>query len=153
MKQPFAKGLIVGGAITNAMVVTKGRLPGGHWSTHRDAEQPLMVTDRHERYPKPDGKYTFDKLSGVFTTGNATRDDAPSHIRIQQRVPRELAEAWSWMCPAGVYEVPERTRSRRGPPPRRPDRQSLQLRAVRRDHRQGRPPDAARGRRRAGLPG
>jgi electron-transferring-flavoprotein dehydrogenase len=107
MKQPFAKGLIVGGAITNAMVVTKGRLPGGHWSTHRDAEQPLMVTDRHERYPKPDGRYTFDKLSGVFTTGNATRDDAPSHIRIQQRVPRELAEAWSWMCPAGVYEVPE----------------------------------------------
>ena len=59
------------------------------------------------RYPKPDGKYTFDKLSGVFLTGNATRDDAPSHIRIQQRVPRELAEAWAWMCPAAVYEVPE----------------------------------------------
>ncbi len=107
MKQPFGKGLIVGGAITNAMVVTKGRLPGGHWPTHRDADQPLLLTDRHERYPKPDGKYIFDKLSGVFTTGNATRDDAPSHIRIQQRVPRELAEAWAWMCPAGVYEVPE----------------------------------------------
>jgi electron-transferring-flavoprotein dehydrogenase len=107
MKQPFAKGLLVGGAITNAMVVTKGRLPGGHWATHRDADQPLMVTDRDTRYPKPDGKYTFDKLSGVFTTGNATRDDAPSHIRIQQRVPRTLAEAWQWMCPAAVYEVPE----------------------------------------------
>ena len=48
-----------------------------------------MLTDRHARYPKPDGKYTFDKLSGVFLTGNATRDDAPSHIRIQQRVPRD----------------------------------------------------------------
>jgi electron-transferring-flavoprotein dehydrogenase len=107
MKQPFGKGLVVGGAIANAMVVTKGRLPGGHWSTHRDADQPLLLTDRHERYPKPDGKYTFDKLSGVFLTGNATRDDAPSHIRIQQRVPRELAEAWAWMCPAAVYEVPE----------------------------------------------
>jgi electron-transferring-flavoprotein dehydrogenase len=66
-----------------------------------------MLTDRHTRYPKPDGKYTFDKLSGVYTTGNATRDDAPSHIRIQPRVPREVAEAWQWMCPAGVYEVPE----------------------------------------------
>jgi electron-transferring-flavoprotein dehydrogenase len=107
MKQPFGKGLFVGGAITNAMVVTKGRFPGGHWATHRDAEAPLTLSDRHKRYPKPDGKYTFDKLSGVFLTGNATRDDAPSHIRIQQRVPRELAEGWAWMCPAGVYEIPE----------------------------------------------
>jgi electron-transferring-flavoprotein dehydrogenase len=107
MKQPFARGLIVGGAISNAMVITKGRLPGGHWATHRDADQPLILTNRHERYPKPDGKYTFDKLSGVFLTGNATRDDAPSHIRIQKRVPYELAEAWQRMCPAQVYEIPE----------------------------------------------
>jgi electron-transferring-flavoprotein dehydrogenase len=107
MKQPFAKGLIVGGAIANAMTVTKGRFPGGHWATHPDAESPLLVSDRDKRYPKPDGKYTFDKLSGVFMTGNATRDDAPSHIRIEKRVPREVAEAWQWMCPAGVYEVPE----------------------------------------------
>ena len=107
MKQPFGKGLIVGGAITNAMVVTKGRFPGGHWATHRDAESPVEVSDRDKRYPKPDGKYFFDKLSGVFLTGNATRDDAPSHIRIEKRVPREVAEAWAWMCPAAVYEVPE----------------------------------------------
>jgi electron-transferring-flavoprotein dehydrogenase len=107
MKQPFAKGLIVGGAIVNAMTVTKGRFPAGHWPTHRDAEAGLLMTDRHKRYPKPDGKYTFDKLSGVFLTGNATRDDAPSHIRIEKRVPREVAEAWQWMCPAGVYEIPE----------------------------------------------
>ena len=107
MKQPFAKGLIVGGAVVNAMTVTKGRIPGGHWPTHRDAESGLLMTDRHKRYPKPDGKYTFDKLSGVFLTGNATRDDAPSHIRIQQNVPRVIAEAWAWMCPAGVYEIPE----------------------------------------------
>jgi electron-transferring-flavoprotein dehydrogenase len=107
MKQPFAKGLVIGGAIANAMTITKGRFPGGHWTTHRDADQELLVTDRNARYPKPDGKYTFDKLSGVFLTGNATRDDAPNHIRIQRRVPRELAEAWQWMCPAQVYEVPD----------------------------------------------
>jgi electron-transferring-flavoprotein dehydrogenase len=107
MKQPFGKGLVIGGAITNAMVVTKGRFPGGHWETHRDADQPLLMSDRNKRYPKPDGTYIFDKLSGVFLTGNATRDDAPSHIRIQRRVPREVAEAWAWMCPAGVYEIPE----------------------------------------------
>ena len=107
MKQPFGKGLIMGGAITNAMVLTKGRFPGGHWATHRDAEAPLRYSGREERYPKPDGKYTFDKLSGVFLTGNATRDDAPSHIRIQQRVPREVGDAWTYMCPAGVYEIPD----------------------------------------------
>ena len=70
--------------------------------------RPAAAADRpSQALSKPDGKYTFDKLSGVFTTGNATRDDAPSHIRIQQHVPRPLAEAWAWMCPAGVYEVPE----------------------------------------------
>ena len=107
MKQPFARGLILGGAITNAMVVTKGRFPGGHWATHRDADSPVQLSDRDKRYPTPDGKYFFDKLSGVFLTGNATRDDAPSHIRIEKRVPREVAEAWAWMCPAGVYEIPD----------------------------------------------
>ena len=44
MKQPFAKGLILGGAITNAMVVTKGRFPGGHWATHRDADSPVAIS-------------------------------------------------------------------------------------------------------------
>ncbi len=107
MEQPFEKGLVLGGAIVNAMVLTKGKFPGGHWRTHRDADAPLLMTDRHERYPKPDGRYTFDKLSSVFATGNATRDDAPSHIRIEKHVPREVAEMWQWMCPAGVYEVPE----------------------------------------------
>jgi electron-transferring-flavoprotein dehydrogenase len=107
MKQPFAKGFFVGGAITNAMVLTKGRFPGGRWSNHRDADAPVSVGSKKDGYPKPDGKYTFDKLSSVFITGNATRDDAPNHIRVRKRVPRELAETWRWMCPAGVYEIPE----------------------------------------------
>jgi electron-transferring-flavoprotein dehydrogenase len=107
MKQPFAKGFFLGGAITNAMVVTKGRLPGGRWANHADAEAPVAVGRKKDGYPKPDGKYTFDKLSSVYITGNATRDDAPNHIRVQKRVPRALAETWQWMCPAGVYEIPD----------------------------------------------
>ena len=43
----------------------------------------------------------------MFVSGNATRDDAPNHIRVHQNVPREIAETWRWMCPAGVYEIPE----------------------------------------------
>jgi electron-transferring-flavoprotein dehydrogenase len=107
MKQPFGKGFFVGGAITNAMVVSGGRFPGGRWSNHPDAEAPVELGAKKDGYPRPDGKYVFDKLSSVFITGNATRDDAPNHIRVQRRVPRALAETWRWMCPAGVYEIPD----------------------------------------------
>jgi electron-transferring-flavoprotein dehydrogenase len=72
---------------------------------HADDSQPMFIGNSKSRYPKPDGSYLFDKLSSVFISGNASRDDAPSHIRIQRRVPRELAETWRWMCPAAVYEI------------------------------------------------
>jgi electron-transferring-flavoprotein dehydrogenase len=106
-RQPFAKGLIRGGPLVNLMIATKGRFPGGRWSLHRNDAQPMFMGDSKDSYPKPDGKYLFDKLSSVFISGNATRDDAPNHIRVRKRVPRELAETWRWMCPAGVYEIPE----------------------------------------------
>ncbi|MGI8800652.1 MAG: FAD-dependent oxidoreductase [Solirubrobacteraceae bacterium] len=107
MKQPFYKGFFVGAAAVNAMMATKGRFPDGRWSNHPDADQPMFVGRRERRYPKPDNKYTFDKLSSVFITGNATRDDAPNHIRVRRNVPIEIAETWRWMCPAGVYELPD----------------------------------------------
>jgi electron-transferring-flavoprotein dehydrogenase len=107
MKQPFGRGFFVGGAIANAMEISGGRFPGGRWPNHRDAESPMTIGERNKRYPKPDGKYTFDKLSSVYISGNATRDDAPNHIRVRREVPREIAETWVWMCPAGVYEIPE----------------------------------------------
>jgi electron-transferring-flavoprotein dehydrogenase len=107
MKQPFRRGFFVGGAITNAMVATRGRFPGGHWETERDADAPMVLGPRAASYPRPDGTLTFDKLSSVYISGNATRDDAPNHIRVRRRVPRTLAETWRWMCPAGVYEIPD----------------------------------------------
>ena len=88
-------------------MLPEGRFPGGRWRNHRDADLPVAMGGKNQGYPKPDGKYFFDKLSSVFISGNATRDDAPNHIRVQKEVPRELAEAWAWMCPAGVYEIPE----------------------------------------------
>ena len=106
-RQPFQKGLIKGGPLVNLMIATKGRFPGGRWKIHRNDAQPMFIGKTKDGYPKPDGKYTFDKLSSVFISGNATRDDAPNHIRVQKRVPREIAETWAYMCPAGVYEIPE----------------------------------------------
>ena len=91
MRQAFSRGLVVGGALAGI----DGRhrrapLPGGRWKTHRDADVPVL--DRASAsYPAPDGKLTFDKLSSVFASGNRSRDDQPDHIRIQHRVPREVA--------------------------------------------------------------
>jgi electron-transferring-flavoprotein dehydrogenase len=105
-RQPLQKGLLVGGAISGLQQISKGKLPGrADW--HRQDEKPMFVGDTKDVYVKPDGKYTFDKLSSVFITGNATRDDAPNHIRVRKHVPREIAETWRWMCPAGVYEIPD----------------------------------------------
>ncbi len=105
-RQPLQKGLLIGGALSGLQQISKGKLPGrADW--HRNDEKPMFIGDTKDSYVKPDGKYTFDKLSSVFITGNATRDDAPNHIRVQKHVPREIAETWRWMCPAGVYEIPD----------------------------------------------
>ncbi len=105
MRQVFDKGFFMGGALASAMTISKGKLPPKNYATHPNAEAPLRRTNRAARYPAPDGKLTFDKLSSVFASGNRTRDDQPNHVRIQTQVPRELAEMWEWMCPAHVYEV------------------------------------------------
>ena len=105
MRQAFDKGFFVGGGLASAMTVSKGKLPPGDRETHPNAEAPLLRTNRSAGYPAPDGVLTFDKLSSVFASGNRTRDDQPSHVRIRRHVPREVAEMWSWMCPAQVYEV------------------------------------------------
>jgi electron-transferring-flavoprotein dehydrogenase len=107
MRQPLSKGLVFGGVMGSAMVATRGAFPGGHWENEDDAEIPVEIDGAAGSYPAPDGEYTFDKLSSVFLSGNATRDDAPNHVRVQTRVPREIAQTWVSMCPAQVYEIPE----------------------------------------------
>jgi electron-transferring-flavoprotein dehydrogenase len=107
MRQPFSKGFFLGGAIASAMTITKGAFPGGHWSQEDDAEHAVEIGKAGDMYVKPDNELTFNKLDSVFLSGNATRDDAPNHVRIQTRVPREIAQTWVSMCPAQVYEIPD----------------------------------------------
>ncbi len=106
-RQPFQRGFVLGAPLVNLAIASKGRLPRGRLAWHRNDERPMFVGRTSRSYPKADGRYTFDKLSSVYISGNATRDDAPDHIRVQHSVPRELAETWRWMCPAGVYEIAE----------------------------------------------
>src|SRR5579859_294684 len=106
-RQPLHRGFIQGAPVSGISIITKGKLPPGRMEWHRDDQEPMFIGDTRERYVKPDGKYTFDKLSSVYISGNATRDDAPNHIRVHKKVPREIAETWVYMCPAGVYELPD----------------------------------------------
>ena len=162
MRQVFSKGFFVGGAAGVRRWTSRAAAsPAATGRTHDDASVDVFIGKRWKKYPKPDGKYTFDKLSSVFATGNQSRDDAPSHIRIKKKVPLELGLMWQQMCPAQVYEVPEeileqaaegRERRGRSQAGDRDRDRAVELRAVRRHHRQGRTPDSARGRRGPELP-
>ena len=105
MRPAFKRGFWLGGMMAGAMTASFGRFPPRDAKLEPDAAPELLRTGRAARYPEPDGKLTFDKLSSVYASGNRTRDDQPSHIRVAEHVPRDLAELWERMCPAQVYEV------------------------------------------------
>ena len=106
-RQPFQRGFILGAPLVNLAIATRGRLPPGRLAWHRDDERPVFVGSTARRYPKPDGRYTFDKLSSVYISATRPATTRPTTSACAPNVPRELAETWRWMCPAGVYEIPE----------------------------------------------
>jgi electron-transferring-flavoprotein dehydrogenase len=102
MRLAFKDGFYVGGAKAGLMTLTKGAFPGGKIEMEPDAAVPR--TRRPTKAFVPDGKLTFRKLDAVFKSGNATRDDIPSHLIIGVDISPEVAEFYEHMCPAGVYE-------------------------------------------------
>ncbi|WP_416908818.1 MAG: electron transfer flavoprotein-ubiquinone oxidoreductase [Polymorphobacter sp.] len=62
-------------------------------------------------YPKPDGVYSFDKLSSVFLSNTNHEEDQPIHLTLKDpEVPIKVNlplydEPAQRYCPAGVYEV------------------------------------------------
>lgn len=102
MRQAFDHGFVPGVVLAGLMTIAGGAFPGWRFQTRRDADEPLFIEKRE--YPKPDGKYTFDKLTSVHASGNSSRDNQPNHLRIEVHVPKEVGEAWIHMCPANVYE-------------------------------------------------
>ena len=102
MRLAFKDGLYVGGFKAGLMTVSGGRLFGGRMEMPEDAAAPRRVA---EPAPfTPDGKLTLGKLDAVFKSGNATRDTIPSHLLVGPDVSAEVAEFYSHVCPAGVYE-------------------------------------------------
>lgn len=103
MRQVFGRGFFLGGVLASTMSATKGLLSAGAVHTERDDSQVLLNTRRSSGYPAPDARLIFDKLSSVFASGNKTRDDQPDHIKLERRVPPEVAAMWVNLCPAHVY--------------------------------------------------
>ncbi len=62
-------------------------------------------------YPRPDGVFSFDKLSSVFLSATNHEEDQPAHLKLKDpKVPIEVnlpkyGEPARLYCPAGVYEV------------------------------------------------
>jgi len=62
-------------------------------------------------YPKPDGVFSFDKLSSVFLSATNHEEDQPAHLKLTDpTIPiavnlARFAEPAQRYCPAGVYEV------------------------------------------------
>jgi electron-transferring-flavoprotein dehydrogenase len=105
MRPAFKYGFVRGSLLAGAALNSLGKLPPGDLTLESDAEVPMFTGNRDRGYPQADGKLAFDKLSSVYLSGNKTRDDAPSHILVDNKVRREVAETWAHMCPAQVYEV------------------------------------------------
>ena len=102
MRLAFKDGFWLGGLKAAVMTLTNGRFPAGKIDMAEDAATPRRVTT--ESTFTPDGVLTFGKLDAVFKSGNATRDTIPSHLIVADNVPPEVADFYSHMCPAGVYE-------------------------------------------------
>jgi len=84
------------------MTLTAGAVPGGRIAMARDADSPREV---HPAVPfVPDNVLTFSKVDAVFKSGNATRDAIPSHLIVGHDIPGDVADFYSHLCPAGVYE-------------------------------------------------
>ncbi|HXG72114.1 MAG TPA: electron-transfer flavoprotein:ubiquinone oxidoreductase [Gemmatimonadaceae bacterium] len=95
-------GFYLGGIRATLMTLTRGAFPGGKIDSERDADVPRRADPPAPFVP--DGKLTFSKLDAVFKSGNATRDDIPSHLLIGPDIGSAVAELYVHMCPAGVYE-------------------------------------------------
>ena len=90
-----------------SMPFTLSHLKPDH-GTLRNAEKCIRID-----YPKPDGEYSFDKLSSVFLSNTNHEEDQPIHLTLKDpEVPinynlPKYDEPAQRYCPAGVYEIIE----------------------------------------------
>lgn len=102
MRLAFKSGFYAGGVKAGLMTLTGGRLLGGQIKAEEDAAEE-KESGPAERFV-PDNTLTFSKVDAVFKSGNATRDSIPVHLVVGKDIGGDVAEFYSHVCPAGVYE-------------------------------------------------
>ena len=103
MRLAFKKGFYRGSIKAGLMAMTGGRFPGRKIPMEPDAEVPKKVSAAKPFMP--DGTLSISKVDAVYKSGNITRDDIPCHLIPKEGVAAEVAQFYSHLCPAGVYEV------------------------------------------------
>lgn len=111
-KPLMSKGLYAGTFLVGIdQVVFGGKAP---WTLHHKHADHECLRPAAEftpiKYPKPDGKLTFDRLSSVFISNTNHAEDQPIHLTLKDpTVPVRInmaiyAGPEARYCPAGVYE-------------------------------------------------
>lgn len=98
MRHAFKSGFYLGGLKAGLMTLTNGLFPAGSAHGVEDAKEPKNFSQPAET---PTG---MSKVDGVYRSGNKTRDDIPQHLIVGQDITPEMADFYSHVCPAGVYE-------------------------------------------------
>ncbi len=98
----FKSGFFAGGVRAGLMQATGGTFPGRRIGSRSDADESRAK--RLGLAGAYDGAHSVAKVDAVFRSGNATRDDIPSHLVVGTHVSPEMADLYESLCPAGVYE-------------------------------------------------
>jgi electron-transferring-flavoprotein dehydrogenase len=104
MRLAFKDGFYLGGFKAGLMTISGGALFGGRIEKPEDAAHPREPVPSGAEALVPDNVLTFSKVDAVFKSGNATRDTVPSHLIVGKDVSADVADFYSHVCPAGVYE-------------------------------------------------
>ena len=102
MRLAFKHGFALGAVENGLLTLTGGAFPGWRIKIEADAAEPRTTGPAEPLVP--DNVLTFGKLDAVFKSGNATRDTVPSHLIASPGITAPVAEFYSHLCPAGVYE-------------------------------------------------
>ena len=116
MDEKPAKWGLWGGTLYTGLdqTVLRGRAPWTLKHAHVDHETLRSASECEEiKYPAPDGKITFDRLSSVYLSGTNHEENQPCHLTLKDdKVPIEVnlkkyEAPEQRYCPAGVYEIIE----------------------------------------------